>query len=488
MNPPSELKLHIGGRNVAASSGETFDNINPATGEKLGVVHSASPGDVDRAVESAREGFAVWSAMAGVERGRVLLRACQLLREKNEELARLETLDTGKPIQESREADIHLAADCFEYYGGLAAAVGGEHLHFENSFCHTRREPLGVCAGIGAWNYPLQVACWKIAPALACGNAFIYKPAELAPMTSTLLGDILAEAGLPPGVYNAVNGDGKVGAMLSRHPGIEKISLTGETGTGRAVMADAAATLKHVTMELGGKSPLLVFDDANLDNAVTAALVGNFYTQGEICTNCTRVFLHQKIKKEFTRRLLERASRLTIGDPLNPQTQIGSLISMEHRERVLGYVEKAKASGASLLLGGGAPKEKALAGGAFVLPTVFDNCEDDMPHVREEIFGPVMSLLSFADEDEAVHRANDTDYGLAAGVFTQNLTRAHRTVARLQAGVCWINNYNLYLMQMPAGGFKQSGIGTENGQETLRQYTRLKTVFVELGDMESPYP
>ncbi len=487
MSCPAELKLFIDGRFVDAHSKQTFDNINPATGETLGVVHSANQQDVDDAVRSAQQAAEKWAAYSGVERGRILYRVCQLLRDKNDELAMLETLDTGKPIQESQSADIALGADCFEYYAGIAPSISGEHMHFNNSFCYTRREPLGVCAGIGAWNYPLQVACWKIAPALACGNSFIYKPAELTPLTSTILAEIMIEAGVPEGVYNVVNGDGKTGAMLSRHPQIAKISLTGEVGTGKLVMADAATTLKHVTMELGGKSPLIVFDDANINNAVTAAMVGNFYTQGEICTNCTRVFVHHSIKQKFIETLLERTAKLKIGNPLDARTQIGSLISQEHRDKVLDYISQAKQAGAKLLCGGGVPEDENLAKGAFVLPTVFDECTDDMTHVKEEIFGPIMSVLAFSDEDEVVARANNTEYGLAAGIFTNDLSRAHRVIARLQAGICWINNYNLYLMQMPAGGFKQSGIGTENGQETIKQYTHLKTVFVEMGDMESPY-
>ena len=481
-----EIKLFINGQTVAGG-GEPFPTLNPATGETLAMVHSATAADVQAAVDAAHEGQRQWAAMTGLERGRILARVCALLREQNDELAKWETLDTGKPLQESISVDIHWAADCFEYYAGVAPTVSGEHLHHDNGFAYTRREPLGVCAGIGAWNYPLQVVSWKIAPALACGNAMILKPAELTPITATMLGGIMRDAGVPDGVYNVVHGDGAVGAMLSRHPQIAKVSLTGETGTGRQVMADAAATLKQVTMELGGKSPLLVFEDADIENAVTAAMLGNFYTQGEICTNCTRVFLHRNIKDAFVERLLERTKKLIIGDPMDMRTQVGALISQEHRARVLDYINGGVAAGAKLLIGGGAPEDEKLAGGAFVLPTVFDDCTDDMAIVREEIFGPVMALLSFEDDEEVLARANNTDYGLAAGLFTRDINRAHRIAARLQAGMCWINSYGVYNMHMPAGGFKQSGIGTENGLETLRQYTQVKTVYVEMGDMESPY-
>ena len=482
-----KIPLHIHGKN-ADGNGATFANINPATGEQLSEVQSASAADIDKAAQSSKQGFAEWSQLSGAQRGRVLRKVQDILRERNDELAMLETLDTGKPITESKSADITMAAECFEYYAGLAPAIGGEHITGAGRFAYTRREPLGICAGIGAWNYPLQVGAWKIAPALACGNAMIYKPAELTPTSAHILAQIVTEAGAPPGVLNVVQGDGKVGAMLSRHEQIAKVSLTGEICTGKEVMRDAASTLKQVTLELGGKSPLLVFPDANINAATTAAMLGNFYTQGEICTNCTRVFLHREIKDEFVKVLLERAAKLKTGDPLNPQTHIGALISEEHRQKVLSYIESAKQNGAKLLCGGGVPQDKSLSKGAFVEPTIFGDCTDEMPHVREEIFGPVMSLLVFDTEEEAIARANNTRYGLAAGVFTNDLNRAHRVVAKLEAGVCWINDYNYYPPEVPAGGFKESGLGCENGAETIRHYTQLKTVHVNTtGEMESPY-
>ena len=336
----TETKLFIHGRYVDAHSGKSFDNLNPATGESLGKVQIADEKDVNDAVQSALEGYTEWSAYSGIQRGRVLHRVQEILRARNNELAKWETLDTGKPLQESISVDIHLGADCFEYYAGVAPTLSGEHMIFPGGFSYTRREPLGVCAGIGAWNYPLQVACWKIAPALACGNAMVYKPAELTPITSAMLGEILIEAGVPKGVYNVVQGFGETGAMLSRHSDIAKVSLTGEVGTGKRVMADAAATLKRVTMELGGKSPLLVFEDADINNAVSAAMLGNFYTQGEICTNCTRVFVHHTIKNAFVKQLLHRTAKLKLGDPTNPQTQVGSLINRDHQQKVLACIEK----------------------------------------------------------------------------------------------------------------------------------------------------
>lgn len=472
----------------AAAAGESFANFNPATGEKLCDVAVADAATVDRAVASAEQGFAEWKTYTGLQRGRILKKVEEILRARNDELAQWETQDSGKCISESREVDINWAADCFEYYAGLAADIGGRHMDFGAHFAYTRREPLGVCAGIGAWNYPIQVAAWKIAPALACGNAMIYKPAELTPITATFLAEIVREAGAPAGVLNVVHGFAATGQLLSRHPRIAKVSLTGEVETGRAVMADAACNLKAVTMELGGKSPLIVFEDADLDNAVSAALLGNFFTQGEVCTNCTRVFVHADIKRAFAERLVARVAKLRVGDPMNPATHIGALISREHQQKVLGFIAAGVAEGAKLLCGGGAPDSAECAGGAFVTPTVFDDCADDMSIVRDEIFGPVLSLLSFGDEDEVIARANNTHYGLAAGVFTRDIARAHRVVGQLQAGVCWVNNYGVYEMSLPAGGFKQSGIGSENGRETIAQYTQTKTVYVTMGDVDCPYP
>ena len=475
-------------RPPAVTAAATFRVLNPANGELLAQLPIDGAAQIDAAVARAQAAQKPWAQLSGAQRGRILQRAAQLLRERNEELAHLETLNTGKPIQETRSVDVLSGAECLEYYAGLAAGIAGEHLDLgAAAFGYTRREPLGVVAGIGAWNYPLQIACWKSAPALACGNAMIFKPAELTPLTALKLSEIYLAAGVPAGVFQVVQGLADTGRLLTRHPQIRKISLTGEVGTGKAVMADAASTLKQVTLELGGKSPLIVFQDARIENAVAGALLGNFYSAGEVCSNGTRVFVHKSVRGAFIERLRARTAALKVGDPLDPATQVGALISQEHMEKVLGFIARGRAQGARLLTGGARVTEGSLARGYFVAPTVFDGCRDDMDIVRQEIFGPVMSVLEFEDEDEVIARANATEFGLAAGVFTNDLTRAHRVIAQLQAGTCWINHYNVTPVELPFGGVKMSGLGRENGRAAIEHYTQLKSVYVALGDIEAPY-
>lgn len=482
------IRNHIGGAYVDAGNAERFVSIDPARGETIAEIEQADAALVDRAVEAARAGFKVWSRMTGTERGRILRRAADLLRARNDELAEIETRDTGKPIQETSVVDIISGADCLEYFAGLAPTLTGEHVDLgPSAFGYVRREPLGVVGGIGAWNYPIQIACWKSAPALACGNAMVFKPAELTPLTAAKLAEIFAEAGLPDGVFNVIQGDARTGRALVAHPDVAKVSLTGEVGTGKRVMAAAAETLKHVTLELGGKSPLIVFDDAGIENAVTGALLGNFYSAGEVCSNGTRVFVHRKIRDAFLERLKARTEAMVIGDPLDPKTHVGALISRDHMEKVLGYIEKGRAEGARVLVGGERVTRDGLDRGAFVAPTIFDGCSDDMAIVREEIFGPVMTVLSFEDEDEVVARANATDFGLAAGVFTRDLTRAHRVVANLEAGTCWINAYNITPIELPFGGVKRSGLGRENSKAAIEHFTQAKSVYVAMTDVEGPY-
>ncbi|OHU93426.1 betaine-aldehyde dehydrogenase [Pseudoalteromonas byunsanensis] len=478
----------IHGRYMANQSGESFAVKNPATDEVIYRVEVADESIQTAAIESAKQGFAVWSAMAPIERSRILLKAVALLRERNDELAKVEVFDTGKPWQEAECVDVQTGADVIEYFAGLAPAQVGQQQMVGDDFYYTRKEPLGICAGIGAWNYPLQIACWKSGPALAAGNALIFKPSEETPLGALKLAEIFVEAGVPEGVFNVVQGAAQVGQWLTAHADIEKVSFTGEVGTGKKVMSSAASTLKDVTMELGGKSPLLVFDDADISEAVSAAMLGNFYTQGEICTNCTRVYVHKNVYEQFINELKTRTeNNIIAGDPMNPEVNLGALISKPHQQLVLNYIAKGVEEGAKLLTGGNALHPESAPNGYFVAPTVFVDCHDDMTIVKEEIFGPVMSVLVFDDEQDVIKRANNTHLGLAAGVFTKDIQRAHRVIHQLEAGICWINAYGNSPAEMPVGGYKHSGIGRENGIETLDQYTQTKSVYVGMNKIESPF-
>ena len=479
---------YIHGQYLSNGSGETFEVINPATGTVSYLVETANKEIQQAAINSAKAGFETWSKMTAIERSRLLLKAVSLLREYNDELAAGEVLDTGKPWQEASVVDVVTGADSIEFFAGLAPSIEGNQQSVGDDFYYTRREPLGICAGIGAWNYPLQIACWKAAPALACGNVMIFKPSEETPRGAIRLAEIFTEAGIPNGVFNVVQGDGAVGAWLTEDENIAKISFTGEVGTGKKVMASAASTLKEVTMELGGKSPLIIFDDADIENAVSAAMLGNFYTQGEICTNGTRVFVQKAIYSHFIKRLVERTEKNIIcGDPMKEETNFGALISKDHQQKVLDYIAIGKKEGATLLTGGQALKPENAPNGFFVAPTIFTDCTDEMTIVKEEIFGPVMSVLTFSDEEEVIHRTNNTRLGLAAAVFTQDITRAHRVIHKMQAGICWINAYGASPAEMPVGGYKMSGIGRENGSETLKAYTQIKAVYVGMQKLESPF-
>ncbi len=438
---------------------------------------------------SAQAGQRVWAGYTAMQRSRVLRRAVDILRERNDELADLETLDTGKPVSETRFVDIVTGADVLEYYAGLATAIEGMQVPLrESAFVYTRREPIGVVAGIGAWNYPIQIALWKSAPALAAGNAMIFKASEVTPLTTLKLAEIYTEAGLPDGVFNVVNGGAAVGTWLTEHPGIEKISFTGGTVTGKKVMASASgSTLKDVTMELGGKSPLIVFADADLDRAADIALMANFYSSGQVCTNGTRVFVHQSVKAAFEAKVVERVKRIRMGDPQDPETNFGPLVSQAHMDKVLGYIASGEVEGARLLAGGERATEGALAKGALCATHRVHRLPRHMKIVQDEIFGPVMAIFGFADEDEVIRRANDTTFGLAAGLVTQDLNTAHRVIHQLQAGICWINTWGESAAEMPVGGYKQSGVGRENGMETLKAYTRNKSIQVELGAYASVF-
>ncbi|MFI3310847.1 betaine-aldehyde dehydrogenase [Ewingella allii] len=483
-------KLYIDGRYQESTGNETFDAINPANGEVIATLPNATAEDVNLAVNAAIKGQKEWAAMTAMQRSRILRRAVDILRERNDELAAIETADTGKPLSETTAVDIVTGADVLEYYAGLIPALEGQQIPLrDSSFVYTRREPLGVVAGIGAWNYPIQIALWKSAPALAAGNAMIFKPSEVTSLTALKLAEIFTEAGVPNGVFNVVTGSGaSVGQALTDHPHIAKVSFTGGVATGKKVMASASAsTLKDVTMELGGKSPLIIFPDADLDKAADIAMMANFYSSGQVCTNGTRVFVPAARKAEFEAKILERVQRIRLGDPTDENVNFGPLVSFAHMESVLRYIESGKSEGARLLAGG----ERIIIGdyakGAYVAPTVFTDCKDDMKIVREEIFGPVMSILSYESEEEVVRRANDTEYGLAAGLVTQDLNTAHRVIHQLEAGICWINTWGESDAAMPVGGYKHSGVGRENGVSTLEHYTQIKSVQVELGEYSSVF-
>ncbi|KPV94538.1 NAD/NADP-dependent betaine aldehyde dehydrogenase [Pseudoalteromonas sp. P1-9] len=487
MSLPKLLNF-IHGELLENKSGQSFDVINPATNEVIYQTEIADEFIKEQAIESAKQGFATWSAISAVERSRILLKAVALLRERNVDLAKIEVLDTGKPIQEADCVDIETGADVIEYFAGLAPTQLGSQQTVGNDFFYTRKEPLGICAGIGAWNYPLQIACWKSGPALAAGNVLIFKPSEETPSGAVELAKIFIEAGMPAGVFNVVHGAGDVGQWLTTHSDIEKVSFTGEVGTGQKVMQSAASNLKEVTMELGGKSPLIVFDDAEITEAVSAAMLGNFYTQGEVCTNCTRVYVQRNVYDEFIEELKNRTeNNIVMGDPLDPNVNLGALISKKHLALVLNYIELGKQQGATVLTGGYQAMPKSAPNGNFVAPTIFVDCTDDMTIVKEEIFGPVMCVLPFDDEDDVIKRANNTDLGLAAGVFSQNIKRAHRVIHQLNAGICWINSYGNSPAEMPVGGYKRSGIGRENGVETLNSYTQTKSIYVGMSQIESPF-
>ena len=477
----------IDGTYVEDTAGDPFDCVYPATGEVIAKFHAATPAIIELAVASATRAQKEWASWRPVARGRVLRKAAQIIMERNRELSELETLDTGKALQETLYVDATSGAEALEFFGGLAASLNGETMNLGADFAYTKRVPLGVCVGIGAWNYPTQIACWKGAPALAAGNAMIFKPSETTPLCALKVAEILVEAGAPKGLYNVVQGMGAVGAALTTHPGVAKVSLTGSVPTGQKVYAAAAAGLRHVTMELGGKSPLIVFDDASVEDAVGGAMLGNFYSTGQVCSNGTRVYVQKGIRDQFLDRLVARTAGIRIGDPMDEDVQMGPMVSAAQHAKVMDYIQIGKAEGATCLIGGGIPKVQRFENGYFIEPTVFSGVTDQMRIAREEIFGPVMAVLEFEDEDEVITRANDTEFGLSAGVFTNDLTRAHRVADRLDAGTLWINTYNLAPVEVPFGGSKMSGVGRENSREALNYYSEVKSVYVGMGPVESPY-
>ena len=484
MRAQPQASHFIDGAYVEDTAGAVIDCVYAASGEVIARLHEATPALIERALASAARAQVDWAALKPVVRGRVLHRAAGIIRDRNRALSELETLDTGKPLQETLVADAASGADALEYFAGFAATVTGQTVALGGGdFVYTLREPLGVCVGIGAWNYPTQIACWKAAPALAFGNAMVFKPSEVTPLGALKLAEILIEAGAPPGLFNVVQGRGAVGAALVTDPRVAKVSLTGSVPTGRKVYAAAAEGIRAVTMELGGKSPLVIFDDASLEDAVGAAMLANFYSAGQICSNGTRVFVQKGLKSRFLDRLKARTEAIVIGEPLDEATQMGPLVTAAQRDKVMGYIDAGIAEGARLVTGGARLNRP----GNYLQPTVFADVTDSMTIAREEIFGPVMAVLDFDTEDEVIARANASEFGLAAGVFTADLARAHRVIGKLQAGTCWINAYNLTPVEAPFGGSKQSGVGRENGHAALEHYTQVKSVYVGTGPVDAPY-
>lgn len=475
---------YIDGAYVDDPEGRALSVVYPATGATIATLHAATPAIVDEALAAAKAAGPVWAAMTGTERGRILRRAADLMRARNRPLSEMETHDTGKPLSETLYVDATSGADALEYFGGLAGSLTGDHIPLAGGdWAYTIREPLGVCVGIGAWNYPTQICCWKAAPALACGNTMVFKPSETTPLCALQVAQILTEAGAPQGVFNVIQGFGDTGAALVSDPRVAKVSLTGSVPTGRKVYAAAAEGMKHVTMELGGKSPLLVFDDADLDDAVSGAILGNFYSSGQVCSNGTRVFVQSGIKDRFLERLTERLRHAVIGDPMDEATHFGPMVSEAQLQIVLGYIDKGLAEGARLVTGGARLDRP----GYWIQPTVFADVTDTMTIAREEIFGPVLSVLDFETEAEVMTRANDTRFGLAAGVFTRDLARAHRIAAGFEAGTCYINSYNDAPVEMPFGGSKMSGVGRENSRHAIDHYSQVKSVYVRMGPVDAPF-
>ncbi|XP_047445178.1 4-trimethylaminobutyraldehyde dehydrogenase B [Mugil cephalus] len=481
------LNFWAGKRRTCPEEGSKERVYEPATGRVLCHLDSCGAVEVNQAVKSAKSAFDQWSKLSGMERARIMIEAAHIVEARREEIAEMEVVNNGKSITEAR-MDVDSARLCIEYYAGMASILAGQHIQLPGgSFAYTRREPLGVCVGIGAWNYPFMIASWKSAPALACGNSMVFKPSPVTPVTAVLLAEIYAKAGAPEGLLNVVQGGQETGSLLCHHPDVAKVSFTGSVPTGQKIMEMASKGVKPVTLELGGKSPLLIFQDSDLENAVRGALMANFLSQGQVCSNGTRVYVQRSILPEFVKEVVKRTKAIQIGDPMLESTRMGALVSRPHLDKVLSFVDQAKKEGAKVLCGGEpfVPSDPKLKGGYYMTPCVLGDCTDDMTCVKEEIFGPVMSVLSFETEEEVLLRANDTTMGLAAGVFTRDVSRAHRVVEHLKAGSCFINNYNITPVEVPFGGFKMSGIGRENGQVTIEHYTQLKTVFVEMGDVDS---
>jgi betaine-aldehyde dehydrogenase len=485
-NTPRKYQLFIDGQWVDAESGKTFTTPNPATGETLAEVTEADKADIAKAVAAARKAFdSKWSKMSARDRGRLIFKLAQLIEEHAKDLAALETADNGKPIRESLYVDLPQVAENFEYFAGWATKIEGETIPVPGKmFNYTLREPVGVCGQIIPWNFPLLMAAWKLAPALAAGNTVVLKPAEQTPVTAMELGQLIAEAGFPEGVVNIVPGFGETaGAALAAHPGINKIAFTGSTEVGKIIARAAAENLTKVSLELGGKAPNIVFADADLEQAVNGAMMGIFFNQGQVCCAGSRLFVEEGVKDKFVERLTERASKITVGDPMAQTTMMGPQVSLEQLDRIKSYMDIGCEEGAKILTGGKPPHlDENFKNGFFFQPTILADVNNKMRVAQEEIFGPVVSVISFKDEDDLIKQANETIYGLSAGLWTRDITRAHRFAKEIKAGVIWINTYNMFNAASPFGGYKQSGYGREMGKHALDLYTQVKSVWVDLSD------
>jgi len=475
-----QTKLLIDGQWRDSASGKTFATINPATEEGIAQVAEGDAADVDLAVKAARKAFdsGPWRKTDARDRGRLMNKLADLIEQNKQELAELETLDNGKPIGESTNADLPLVIDCFRYYAGWADKIHGQTVPIRgNYFCYTKREPLGVAGQIIPWNFPLLMVAWKWGPALAAGCTVVLKPAEQTPLTALRIGELALEAGYPPGVINIVTGFGETaGAAIVAHPGVDKIAFTGEGRTAQIIMKAASDTLKRLTFELGGKSPNIVFADADLDAAVDGAMLGLYLNQGQCCCAGSRLFVQDSVHDKFVERLAEKARGRKLGDPFDPATQQGPQVDKAQFDKIMSYIDKGRAQGARCVTGGERYGDK----GYFIAPTIFDNVKDDMAIARDEIFGPVMSVIKFRDIEEVIERANSTDYGLAAAVWTRDIGKAHAIADRVRAGTVWVNCYDVFDAAAPFGGFKQSGMGRELGEKSLDNYTELKTVTIAL--------
>ena len=481
---PRRYQLFIDGQFVDAESGKTFKSPNPATGETFAEVAEGDKADIDKAVAAARRAFeGKWSKISARDRGRMIYKLAQLIEQHANELAELETSDNGKPIRESLYVDVPQAVENFEYFAGYATKIEGETIPVPGQmFNYTLREPVGVCGQIIPWNFPLLMAAWKLAPALAAGNTVVLKPAEQTPVTAMELAKLIQEAGFPEGVVNIVPGYGETaGAALAAHPGIDKVAFTGSTEVGKLIAKAAAENLTKVSLELGGKAPNIVFADADIDQAVNGAMMGIFFNQGQVCCAGSRIFLEEKVKDEFLDRFKAKAEAVKVGNPMDKATLMGPQVSMEQLDRIKGYVGIARAEGATVLSGGEAPElEAGFENGYFFKPTIFSECTNRMRVAQEEIFGPVSSVITFTDEGDLLRQANDTIYGLSAGIWTRDIVRAHRFARDIKAGVIWINTFNMFNAASPFGGFKQSGYGREMGKHALQLYTQVKSVWVDL--------